>query len=118
MKCPGCGSALFDGDKCGACGRLGTDTSPRAGSTPVEGTALGCVAVGILGAVLLLHFFADRISGQGNEPAVLRWIVIGFGCLILIGKVYLLVAGKGGERIYALVYLVIVALLIVAVVFF
>src|SRR5262245_33604532 len=32
MNCPGCGSKLWDGSKCAACGRLASDLSPRVGS--------------------------------------------------------------------------------------
>lgn len=61
MKCPGCGSNLSDGAKCAACGRLGSDLSPRAGSqaddvdVPHGGTArvLGLVIAGIGAAALL-----------------------------------------------------------------
>ena len=30
MNCPGCGSNLWGGNKCPACGRLGTDLTPRS----------------------------------------------------------------------------------------
>ena len=31
MSCPGCGSSLWNGEKCGACGRAAADPSPRLG---------------------------------------------------------------------------------------
>jgi hypothetical protein len=61
MKCPACGSNLWDGAKCAACGRLGSDLSPRAGTLADEayvshsGTArlLGLVIAGLGAAALL-----------------------------------------------------------------
>lgn len=34
MSCPGCGSSLWNGEKCGACGRVASDTTPRLGERP------------------------------------------------------------------------------------
>jgi hypothetical protein len=61
MKCPGCGSNLWDGTKCAACGRLGSDLSPRVGTPsndvyiPRGGTAqlLGLLIAGLGLAALL-----------------------------------------------------------------
>jgi hypothetical protein len=36
MTCPGCGSSLWDGNKCPACGRLGTDLTPRSLGTDLS----------------------------------------------------------------------------------
>ncbi len=74
-----------------------------------QGTAnaVGCAALILLWGVLLLHFFADRIWDE--EPAVLKWVVIGYGCLVLLGLLGSLVFGKRDERIVALVLLAVVA---------
>ena len=113
MKCPGCGSALFDGQKCEACGRLAADMTPPTDSKLTKNAeqAIIWVAMVILWAVLLLHFFADRIWDQ--KPAFLTWFVVGWGCLVLLRLIYLLVAGKKDERIGALVMLAIIVVVVV-----
>jgi hypothetical protein len=71
---------------------------------------LGCVFTIVLWVALLLHCLWDRIWDK--EPAVLKWFVIGFGALVLIGLCYSLVAGKRSERVWALVILAIIAIAI------
>jgi hypothetical protein len=82
------------------------------GETKQRGNSgtVGCVAIVLLWAVLLLHFFADRIWDE--EPAVLKWAVIGYGCLVLLGLVASLAFGKRDEKIGALVLLAVVALFV------
>ena len=81
------------------------DTTKRAGSGVV-----GYVAIVLLWVVLLLHFFADRIWDE--EPAILKWAVIGFGCLVLLGLLSSLIFGKRDEKVVALVLLAVVALFV------
>lgn len=69
---------------------------------------VGCLALLALWVVLGLHFFADRIWDR--EPPVLKWVVVGYGCLVLLGLLGSLVFGKRDERIGALILLAIVAL--------
>lgn len=69
--------------------------------------SLGCLAIALLWVVLGLHFFADRIWDK--EPPVLKWIVIGYGCLVLLGLLGSVVFGKRNERIASLVLLAIIA---------
>jgi hypothetical protein len=72
--------------------------------------AVGCVAGALLWVVLLLHIFAERIWDE--EPAVLRWGVIVWGGLLLLGLVASLAFGKRDEKIYALVFLAVVGLFV------
>jgi hypothetical protein len=72
--------------------------------------AIGCVAIVLLWVILLLHFFADRIWDE--EPAVLKWAVIGYGCLVLLGLLGSLVFGKRDEKVIGLVLLAVVALFV------
>jgi hypothetical protein len=69
---------------------------------------LGCLAILALWVVLGLHFFADRIWDK--EPPVLKWVVIGYGCLVLLGLVGTVVFGKRGDKVGALILLAIIAL--------
>jgi len=78
------------------------------GESGKTGSAAGCVAIVLLWIVLGLHFFSDHIWEE--EPAFLKWVVIGFGCLVLLGLLGSLVFGKRDEKIYALVVLAVVAL--------
>lgn len=53
MGCPGCGSNLWNGEKCLACGRLASDTSRGAGRHPLPAEAARvAVAKGALGGAL------------------------------------------------------------------
>ena len=70
--------------------------------------AVGCVEIALLWVVLLLHFFADRIWDE--RPAILKWAVIGYGFLVLLGLLGSLVFGKRDEKVMALVLLAVVAL--------
>lgn len=79
-----------------------TERKNSAARTP------GYVGIILLGILLLLHHFADRIWEE--EPALLKWAVIGVGCLILLGLIGSLIFGTRDERIYALVFLAVVAL--------
>jgi hypothetical protein len=78
--------------------------------TQASSAAVGCVASVLLWVVLLLHFFADRIWDE--EPAILKWGLIGYGCLILLGLLGSLVFGKRDEKVVALVLLTVVALFV------
>lgn len=69
---------------------------------------VGCLALLALWVVLGLHFFADRIWDK--EPPVLKWVVIGYGCLVLLGLLGSVVFGKRDEKIIALILLAIIAL--------
>ena len=70
--------------------------------------ALGCLAIVALWGVLGLHFFADRIWDR--EPPVLKWVVVGFGCLVLLGLLGSVVFGKRDEKVVSLIFLAIVGL--------
>ena len=82
-----------------------TDTEPKRRD---RSEALGCLAILALWVVLGLHFFADRIWDK--EPAVLKWAVIGFGGLVLLGLLGSLAFGKRDEKVWALVLLAVIAL--------
>src|SRR5438132_898225 len=96
VPCPGCGSNLWDGAKCGACGRLASDTSPRAGpqvpsrwervaTAAFKGTVAGGVA-GYLG------------GGPLNLPA-LEWALwIGAGTGAVVGLLVVLWIGRFSLR--------------------
>lgn len=106
-----CGSLFVEGGGCsilsfGDGGRV-IETSKKPDRTS---EAIGCVFTVVLWLALILHFFSDRIWDK--EPALLKWFVVGFGCLVLISLLYSLVAGKRSERTIALVVLVVIALAI------
>jgi hypothetical protein len=113
MKCPGCGSSLFDGQKCEACGRPATDTAPVTDSKPTtnreQALFWGIVVSFVI--VVLLHRFADRIWDE--EPALLKWFGVGLGCLVILGNLFYLVAGSKADRIMAFGRLTISALIVV-----
>lgn len=53
MGCPGCGSNLWTGEKCPACGRLASDTSRRLGDHPLPAEAARqAVAKGAFGGAV------------------------------------------------------------------
>lgn len=65
MNCPGCGSSLWDETKCPACGRLGTDITPRSVtntiSVPLAGLAF---AVGIVLLVVAILCFVNYFTKE------------------------------------------------------
>jgi len=65
MTCPACGSTLWDGQKCSACGRLGTDLTPRAGSRP-DNVSVPLGGVALLAGVLFLAVGFAGICGWGG----------------------------------------------------
>ena len=82
-----------------------TDTEPKPRK---RSESLGCLAMVVLWIVLGLHFFADRIWDE--EPPILKWIVIGYGCLVLLGLLGSVLFGKRDEKVIALIFLAVVAL--------
>lgn len=89
MKCPGCGSSLWDGKKCGACGRLGTDLAPRAGSrsddiyVPHAGTArlLGFVIAGL--GVAALFGLVPSLDFSVKLTSVALGVTGYLGCVVI-----------------------------------
>src|SRR5262245_6905554 len=71
---------------------------------------IGCWLTVVVWLALMLHFCGAWFWDQ--EPAFLKWIVIGYGGVVLLGMVGSLIAGKHSERIAALAVLVVIALLI------
>lgn len=69
--------------------------------------AISCLPIVVLWTVLGLYFFADRIWGE--TPPILKWAVIGFGCLVLLGLLGALVSGKRDTKVGALIGLAIIA---------
>ena len=92
MGCPGCGSSLWNGKKCPACGRLASDTSRRLGDYPPPARAawqaapkgaLGGALAGYLGGGPLdLQQFGNQVLLAGAAGAVLGLVfplVLWFG---------------------------------------
>lgn len=78
-------------------------------SQQVRPNTLGCGTV-ILGMLLILHFFANRIWVK--EPWPLRWFVIGYGFLILVNLTITVFIGTPDDRKWALGLLVFIVFII------
>jgi hypothetical protein len=90
MKCPGCGSSLWDGIKCPACGRLGTDITPRSLSTdlsiPFAGLALFAGAAFLIMAVLAMVGVLDSDRSTAYFFGGIALFVAGYQGLLVIPK--------------------------------
>jgi hypothetical protein len=81
MSCPGCGSKLWNGEKCAACGRLASDTSRRLGDYPPppaaawravpKGAAGGALAGFLGGGPVDLQQFGNQVLLAGAVGAAL-----------------------------------------------
>src|SRR5262245_19191120 len=87
--------------------RPATEASKKADAVAER---LGCLLTIVVWIALVLHFCGGWLWDK--EPAFLKWIVIGYGALVLLGLVGSLIAGRRSERIVALAVLVIIALLV------
>jgi hypothetical protein len=94
MRCPACGSSLWNNDKCPACGRLASDTSRRQGSHPeptvaarhaaLKGAFGGLVAGYLGGGPLELDKLGNQMLVAAGIGAVVgiafaAWLSLGSG---------------------------------------
>jgi uncharacterized membrane protein YeaQ/YmgE (transglycosylase-associated protein family) len=96
MSCPGCGSTLWDGNKCGACGRQASDTTPRVGpARPSRANRVVMAALkgAVAGAVL------GYLGGKPlNLPALENGIWIGAVTGAVVGLVVVVLLARFSRR--------------------
>jgi hypothetical protein len=79
MNCPGCGSSLWDEIKCTACGRLGTDLTPRSVASSINvPMASSAFALGIVMLVLAVLSFVNYF----DRSLWHHWFLGGLGLFV------------------------------------
>ncbi len=89
MKCPRCGSQLFDGTKCGACGKTGSDL-PQ--TKPKNTTHVWKIVGGVIGFGTTFGGAVSRIirrTAEGSNEEVFVQIAFGGLCVsVLFGILF------------------------------
>jgi hypothetical protein len=90
MSCPGCGSKLWDGARCGACGRLASDASLRGGEQRSSRAArVGLATIkGIAAGAILGYLGGGPLNLSAIENGI--WIGAAVGAVVGIVAVSLL----------------------------
>ena len=72
---------------------------------------IGCFLQVVLWiAILMLLFWPDS---WGPKPTWAKWIVIGYGVLILLGLLHGMIFGELGERIFSFIILTVLGIIMV-----